>query len=78
MATNSLALKANCGKWHNVSSLRVQYSAKDSQSGLDHFEYTYDDVKAKKAEEIVLVNVAIFPDPTDIGSLHLPGLFSNI
>ena len=31
-----------------------------------------------EAEEIVLVNVAILPDPTDIGSLHLPGLFSNI
>ena len=31
-----------------------------------------------EAKEIVLVNVAIFPDPTDIGSLHLPGLFSNI
>lgn len=31
-----------------------------------------------EAEEIVLVNVAILPDPKDIGSLHLPGLFRNI
>lgn len=31
-----------------------------------------------EAEEIVLVDVAILPDPTDTGSLHLPGLFSNI
>lgn len=31
-----------------------------------------------EAEERVLMNLAIFPDPTDTGSLHLPGLFSNI
>lgn len=33
--------------WHNTPSLVVTYSASDpsSQSGLDHFEYTYDDVK---------------------------------
>jgi len=33
--------------WHNTGSLVVTYSATDanSQSGLHHFEYTYDDVK---------------------------------
>lgn len=44
--------------WHNSSSLTLQYKASDSASGLDHFEYTYDDVKAKKAEEITTYDEA--------------------
>ena len=43
--------------WHNTA-LTLTYNAKDEGSGLDHFEYTYDDVKAKKAEEIVTYNEA--------------------
>lgn len=43
--------------WHNTS-LTVEYNATDSESGLSHFEYTYDDVKAKKAEEIVTYDEA--------------------
>lgn len=39
--------------WHNSPTLTLSYKANDSESGLSHFEYTYDDVKAKKAEEIV-------------------------
>ena len=42
--------------WYNTSTLTVEYSAEDSESGLDHFEYTYDDVKGKKAEDIVTYN----------------------
>ena len=39
--------------WHNSSTLTLSYKANDSESGLSHFEYTYDDVKAKKAEDVV-------------------------
>ena len=42
--------------WHNTSTLTVEYKAIENESGLDHFEYTYDDVKGKKAEEIVSYN----------------------
>lgn len=42
--------------WHNSATLKLEYKAVDSESGLSHFEYTYDDVKAKKAEEIVTYN----------------------
>ena len=44
--------------WYNTPSLTLTYSATDSESGLSHFEYTYDDVKAKKAEDIVTYNEA--------------------
>ena len=44
--------------WYNTPSLTLTYSAADSESGLSHFEYTYDDVKAKKAEDIVTYNEA--------------------
>ena len=44
--------------WHNTETLTVTYKATDNASGLDHFEYTYDDVKGKKAEEIVTYNEA--------------------
>lgn len=44
--------------WHNTPTLTVEYKATDSESGLDHFEYTYDDVKGKKAEDIVTYNEA--------------------
>ena len=38
--------------WHNDATLTLTYNATDVGSGLDHFEYTYDDVKAKKADQI--------------------------
>lgn len=44
--------------WYNTPTLTVEYAATDNESGLDHFEYTYDDVKAKKAEDIVTYNEA--------------------
>lgn len=44
--------------WHNSPSLLLEYKASDAGSGLSHFEYTYDDVKAKKAEEIVTYDEA--------------------
>ncbi len=44
--------------WHNTPSLTVTYKATDAGSGLDHFEYTYDDVKAKKADNITTHNEA--------------------
>ena len=44
--------------WHNSNSLTLTYKASDIGSGLDHFEYTYDDVKAKKANDIVTYNEA--------------------
>jgi hypothetical protein len=44
--------------WHNSPTLTVEYSAAEQGSGLDHFEYTYDDVKAKKAEEITTYSEA--------------------
>ncbi len=37
--------------WHNTA-LTLTYTAVDEGSGLDHFEYTYDDVRAKKASDI--------------------------
>ena len=30
--------------WHNSSTLTLEYSGKDNESGLSHFEYTFDDV----------------------------------
>lgn len=44
--------KDGVSNWHSSSSLTVTYTATDSGSGVDHFEYTYDDVKAKKVSEI--------------------------
>jgi len=44
--------------WHNKSSMTLEYNAKDSESGLSHFEYTYDDVKAKKADQITTYDEA--------------------
>lgn len=44
--------------WHSAQSLTLTYNATDNGSGLDHFEYTYDDVKAKKADEITTYNEA--------------------
>ena len=41
--------------WHSTN-LTLTYKATDAESGLDHFEYTYDDVKAKKAEDIITYN----------------------
>ncbi len=38
--------------WYSENSLTLTYKATDTGSGLDHFEYTYDDVKAKKASDI--------------------------
>ncbi len=42
--------------WHNSESLTLTYKATETGSGLDHFEYTFDDVKVKKTEEIVTYN----------------------
>ena len=53
--THTWADKEN--DWHNKA-LTLTYKATDSGSDLDHFEYTYDDVKAKKAEEITTHNEA--------------------
>ena len=44
--------------WHNSNSLTLTYKATDTGSGLDHFEYTYDDVKAKKASDITTYDEA--------------------
>ncbi|MDO4377407.1 MAG: DUF5011 domain-containing protein, partial [bacterium] len=38
--------------WHNTPELLVQFTATDSESGLDHYEYTYDDVMGKKGKKI--------------------------
>ena len=38
--------------WHNTPTLVVEYTANDSESGLDHYEYTYDDVMGKKGPKI--------------------------
>ena len=38
--------------WHNTPTLKVEYTASDSESGLDHYEYTYDDVMGKKGPKI--------------------------
>ena len=38
--------------WHNTPTLKVEYVASDSESGLDHYEYTYDDVMGKKGPKI--------------------------
>ena len=40
--------------WHNTPDLTVTYTATDTGSGIDHYEYTYDDVKAH----------AVVPNPT--------------
>ena len=53
--THTWADKEN--DWHNKA-LTLTYKATDLGSDLDHFEYTYDDVKAKKAEEITTHNEA--------------------
>ena len=37
--------------WHNTS-LVVEYVAADSESGLDHYEYTYDDVMGKVGNKV--------------------------
>ena len=37
--------------WHNTS-LIVEYVAADSESGLDHYEYTYDDVMGKVGNKV--------------------------
>ena len=37
--------------WHNTS-LVVEYVAADSESGLDHYEYTYDDVMGKVGKKV--------------------------
>ena len=50
--------KDGVSDWHNTSTLTLTYNATDEGSGLDHFEYTYDDVKAKKAENITTYNDA--------------------
>lgn len=50
--------KDGVSDWHNTSTLTLTYKATDSGSGLDHFEYTYDDVKAKKADNITTYNEA--------------------
>ena len=39
--------------WHNTPTLVVEYTANDSESGLDHYEYTYDDVMGKKGPKVV-------------------------
>jgi hypothetical protein len=33
--------------WHNTDSIVIAYTSTDAGSGVNHFEYTYDDVKAK-------------------------------
>ena len=38
--------------WHNTPILIVEYTASDSESGLDHYEYTYDDVMGKKGAKV--------------------------
>ena len=38
--------------WHNTPTLTVEYTATDSESGLDHYEYTYDDVMGKKGAKV--------------------------
>ena len=50
--------KDGVSDWHNSASLTIAYKATEEGSGLDHFEYTYDDVKAKKAENITTYNEA--------------------
>ena len=38
--------------WHNTPTLTVEYKATDSESGLDYYEYTYDDVMGKKGAKV--------------------------
>ena len=38
--------------WHNTPTLLVEYKATDSESGLDYYEYTYDDVMGKKGAKV--------------------------
>ena len=38
--------------WHNTPTLTVEYTATDLESGLDHYEYTYDDVMGKKGAKV--------------------------
>lgn len=38
--------------WHNTPTLTVEYTASDSESGIDHYEYTYDDVMGVKGEKV--------------------------
>ena len=38
--------------WHNTPTLVVEYTASDAESGLDHYEYTYDDVMGKKGAKV--------------------------
>ena len=48
--------------WHNTPTLVVEYTATDSESGLDHYEYTYDDVMGKKGPKVespVTINTTI-------------------
>ena len=48
--------------WHNTPTLVVEYTANDSESGLDHYEYTYDDVMGKKGPKVespVTINTTI-------------------
>ena len=48
--------------WHNTPILIVEYTASDSESGLDHYEYTYDDVMGKKGPKVespVTINTTI-------------------
>ena len=48
--------------WHNTPTLTVEYTATDSESGLDHYEYTYDDVMGKKGAKVespVTINTQI-------------------
>ena len=48
--------------WHNTPILIVEYTASDAGSGLDHYEYTYDDVMGKKGPKVespVTINTTI-------------------
>lgn len=48
--------------WHNTPILIVEYTASDAESGLDHYEYTYDDVMGKKGPKVespVTINTTI-------------------
>ena len=38
--------------WHNTPEVTVDYVASDSESGLDHYEYTFDDVMGKKGKKV--------------------------